>query len=310
MKIVVLDAQTLGADTDLSPLHAAGDVTVYDLTTPEQLPERIRDAEVLVINKPKLHAGNLTCARSLKLICVCGTGYDNVDIPYCRSRSIGVCNVPGYSRDSVAQLTVAMVLSLANHLPEYRSFVHSGEYAGGTAANRLTPVWHELAGKTWGILGCGSIGGQVARIAEALGCRVLAYHRDSDLDSILYQSDILSIHLPLNDQTRGLISGEKIRLMKPGAILVNAARGAVADEAALAEAILTGHLGGLGVDVYSREPFPADHPYTQLLELPNVVLTPHCGWGSIEARNRCLAIVADNIRCYQQNRIKNRVDVV
>lgn len=309
MKIVLLDAATLGSDTDLSPLKNQGDLTVYPFTAPEQLPERIADADVLVINKIKLNSTNLPIAQKLALICICATGYDNIDLAYCREHGIAVCNVPGYSRDSVAQLTAAMALSLANHLPEYREHVHSGAYSAGAAANCLVPVWHELSGQTWGIVGCGSIGGQVARIADALGCRVLSYRRGGDLDTLLKESDIVSVHLPLNDQTRNLISREKIALMKPNALFINVARGAITDEAALADAILSGKLGGLGVDVYSTEPFDAQHPFNQLLHLPNVLLTPHCAWGSLEARNRCLATVAENIRCFRENASKNRVDL-
>lgn len=315
MKIVLLDTNGLGEDIDLSPLSQVGTLVSYYATDYDVLPQRIADADVIVTNKLKLNRGNLSEAKALKLICVTATGFDGIDLPYCRERGIGVCNVPGYSTDSVAQLTIAMVLNLSTHLGSYRSYVHSGTYAKSGCPNLLTPVWHELNGKTWGIIGCGNIGRKVAAVAQALGCRVLAYRRSpdpdfetADLDTILETADILTVHLPLNDQTRGILSREKIRSIKPGAILVNVARGAIADEAALVEAVEDGLLGGLGVDVFTAEPFPEDHPYSRIYDHPNVILTPHCAWGSQEARNRCIREVAENITAHEQGQRRNRVD--
>ena len=313
MKIVLLDYATLGPEIDLTPLQKAGELIAYELTAPEQLPERIREADVILTNKMKLNRQTLAGAERLKLICVTATGYDNVDIPYCKEKGIALCNVPGYSTDSVAQLTLALALSLSTHLVTYRNSVHSGDYTRGGCPNILTPVWHELAGKTWGIVGCGNIGRKVATVAQALGCKVLAYRRTPDpdfetvdLDTLLRQSDVVTVHLPLNDATRGIISREKIALMKRDAILVNVARGAVTDEAALADAIEQGIIGGLAVDVYSVEPFPEEHPFTRILDRNNVLLTPHSAWGAVEARNRCVSIVAENICAFFAGENKNR----
>lgn len=315
MKIVVLDAATLGADLDLSPLNDLGQVTIYGNTAPEEVASRIAGQEVIVSNKLRLHRDNLKNAKDLKLICLAATGYDCVDTAYCRERGIGVCNVPGYSTHSVAQLTVAMVLSLATHLQEYRSVVHSGDYTRSGVANCLVPVWHELYGKTWGVVGGGNIGQNVAKMAEALGCNVLMCRRkpDSryetvDIDTLCAKADIISVHVALTEQTRGMIGRAQIDKMKPDAIFINVARGAVADEAALAESVLENRLGGLGVDVYSVEPFGTDHPYNQLLTLPNVCLTPHMAWGALEARNRCMAEIAENIRVFQNGGSRNRVE--
>lgn len=316
MKIVVLDAATLGADTDLSPLMQLGTVTVWDTTAPEQIPERIADAEVIVSNKVRLMEPVLRSAGNLKLICLSATGYDCVDTAYCAARGIGVCNVPGYSTQSVAQLTVAMVLELTNHLGQYRDYVHSGAYSRSGVANALTPVWHELYGKTWGIIGGGNIGRQVARIAEAFGCRVLVCRRKADedyetadVDTLCRHSDIISIHVPLTEQTRGMIGRKQIDLMKETAIVVNVARGAVTDETALAQAVKTGRIAGIGVDVYSQEPFGENHPFSGILENPNVCLTPHTAWGAIETRNRCIAMVAENISAFCKGKRKNRVEL-
>ena len=315
MEIVVLDAATLGADADLSPLMAQGTVTVWDNTAPEEIGARIEHADVIVSNKVRLQEPVLRKAKKLKLICLSATGYDCVDTDYCAKNGIGVCNVPGYSTQSVAQLTVAMVLELVNHLSAYRAYVHSGAYSRSGVANALTPVWHELFGKTWGIVGGGNIGRQVAKIADAFGCKVLICRRKpdenyetADLDTLCARSDIISVHVPLSGETRGMIGQKQIGLMKESAVLVNVARGAVTDEGALAEAVKTGRIAGLGVDVYSTEPFGPEHPFSGIVDLPNVCLTPHTAWGAIETRNRCIAMVAENISAFRAGQRKNRVE--
>ena len=315
MKIVVLDAATLGADIDLSPLEALGTLTVYPNTAPEEVSSRIADQNVIVSNKVRLNESNLKDAKQMRLICLAATGFDCVDTAYCRSRGIGVCNVPGYSTHSVAQLTVAMALSLGTHLNQYRGFVHDGSYTRSGIANRLDPVWYELSGKTWGVIGGGNIGQEVAKIVTAMGCHVIMCRRKEDpnyetvdLDTLCARADILSVHVALNEQTRSMIGRTQIGLMKKNAVFINVARGAVADEAALAEAILEGRLGGLGVDVYTVEPFTEDHPFQSILDRDNVCLTPHMAWGSYEARNRCLRIVAQNIRAFQNGEKQNRVE--
>ncbi|MBP1555102.1 MAG: hydroxyacid dehydrogenase [Oscillospiraceae bacterium] len=315
MKIAVLDSSTLGDDLDLSPLMDDGnEVKVYYNTSNEQIPEHLQGCEVAVINKVKLRGETLCRCGSLRLICVAATGYDNVDIEYCRKNGIAVCNVVGYSTDSVAQLTAAMVLYLADHLPEYTEAVRSGDYTEGGVANMLVPVVHELAGKTWGIAGYGNIGRKVGTIAKALGCRVIVYKRepveDADcvtIEELCSRSDILTVHLPLNDGTRGLFSAEMIALLKKDCIFVNVARGAVTDEEALAEALEEGRIAGLGVDVYSQEPFPQTHPFYRIKGRDNVCLTPHMAWGSYEARKRCLADIVESIRSFRDGGTRSRV---
>jgi len=314
MKITVLDKATLGADIDLAPLYACGTVTEYDITPPELVGERIADTDVVVINKIKLGGDNLPYAKSLKLICVAATGYDNIDLNYCKANNIALCNVPGYSTDSVAQLTLSMALSLCTNLFSYREFVNSGEYTRSGIANKLTPVYHEIAGKTFGIVGGGKIASRVAQVASALGCKVIMCRRKNegdyplcDIDTLCRESDIISLHLPLSDSTRGLISRERIDSMKKGAIVINTARGAICDEGALADAVLSGKLGGLGIDVYSQEPFSADHPYNKILRLDNVCLTPHMAWGAYQSRNRCVSIMAKNIEMFFNSTPQNRI---
>jgi len=315
MKIVVLDADTLGADLDLSPLSACGEVTVYPSTSPTEGRARLGEAEVAVLNKVRLNEENLSGNTTLRLICIAATGYDNIDLSYCRAHGIAVCNVVGYSTHSVAQLTLTMALSLATHLPEYTASVRDGRYTEGGVANRLTPVYHELCGKTWGIVGYGNIGAQVGRVAAAMGCHVLAYKRTPvegvacvDLATLCAESDIISVHLPLNEQTRGILGRAEIARMKRDAIVINVARGAVIDEAALAEAIEQERIGGVGIDVYSVEPMPKEHPFYPLRARENVCLTPHMAWGAYEARERCLSEMVENIRAFVRGERRCRVE--
>ncbi len=314
MRIVLLDTATLGEDIDLSPITSLGEATVYRSTSPEEVAERLLHAEVAVLNKVKLNESNLSDAKDLRLICVTATGYDNIDIEYCKRRGIAVCNVPGYSTDSVAQITLAMALTLSSHLNEYTAFVNDGSYTASGVANRLVPVYHELSSMTWGVLGGGSIGSRVASLASAFGAHVLVCRRQKDeryeqvdFDELCRRSDILSLHVPLNDGTKNILNAERIAKMKQGAIVINVARGAVADEEALTRSIEDGHLGGLGIDVYTKEPFEANHPYHRILGRPNVCLTPHMAWGSFEARARCVDVIAKNMIAFEKDSPQNRI---
>ncbi len=316
MKITVLDAETIGADVSMEVFSPFGEVTVYASTSPNEVALHAAGAEVLLLNKVRLHAENLRGCDTLRLICVAATGFDNIDLDYCRSRGIAVCNVVGYSTQSVAQLTLAMALSLMTNLPAFDAHVRSGAYTANGIPNCLTPTYHEIAGKTWGIVGFGNIGRQVGLVARALGCRVLVNKRtpveDWDcvsLEKICRESNILSIHTPLNEATRNLIDREHIAMMKPNAIVINVARGAVTDEQALADALREGRLGGLGVDVYSAEPMRADHPFYSIRERENVCFTPHMAWGAYETRVRLLSEMAENIRSYLEGGKRNRVDL-
>ena len=316
MRITVLDAATLGEDISLYSLEAVGDLTIYYNTKAEELADRIRDCEILITNKIKLNRSNLIYAKKLKLICVTATGYDNIDIEYCRENNIAVCNVVGYSTDSVAQITVTMALSLYSKLGEFNNFVKSGEYSESGVANRLSPVYRELRGKTWGIIGGGNIGMQVLRCAEAFGCKTLVFKKTPvaglncvDVDTLCRESDIISVHLPLSEETRNIIDEKRIKLMKNDVVFINVARGAVTDEKALAEAVKNGEIGAIGIDVYSVEPFGKEHPFYEIKDLPNVCLTPHMAWGSYEARCRCVDEIVMNIQAFMRDEKRNRVDL-
>ena len=315
MKIVVLDRLTLGDDLDISAAKDFGQVTAFDKTDIGEVQAHIDDAEVIFVNKVKLGEHNLKNAANLKLICEAATGYDNIDLDYCRKKGIAVCNVPGYSVYSVAQVTVSIVLNLVNHLKEYTGYTSSGEYSKGQSANILKPVYHELYGKTWGIVGYGAIGSRVGEIAKALGCKVIAFKRKKteeveccDIDTLLKKSDIITVHIPLSEETRGIINKDRIAKMKKDAIFVNAARGGVVDEAALCDAIKAGKLGGLGADVYTQEPFGEESPYYEVKDYDNVCLTPHMAWGAKETRERCFSEMILNMKAFLAGERRNRVD--
>lgn len=315
MKIVVGDAATLGFDLDLSHLGALGEVEIHPTTAPCEMAARFAGADVAIVNKLRMNRDTLGENPTLKMIAECATGFDNIDLDFCREKGIAVANVKGYSTHSVAQVTLSMVLSLSTNLADFRACVASGDYTKVGIANRLEPVFHELYGKTWGIVGAGNIGGQVAAVARAMGCHVIGFSRTPKenieqvgIDELCRRADIISVHLPLSDETRGIIGKREIALMKKDAILVNVARGAVTDEKALADAILQDRIGGLGVDVYSVEPFPESHPFAAIKAHPRVIFTPHMAWGAKEARERCLAEVAANIRAFQAGEKRNRID--
>lgn len=315
MKISVLDAAALGEDLDLSPLSRLGEVHVYRQTEPMEVCARITDCDAVILNKVKVSGEQLPPhGHGPRILCVAATGYDNIDVTACRAHGVAVANVRGYSTDSVTQVTVGLVLALVSHLPEYCAAVTNGIYSRSGHANLLTPAYRELTGMTWGVLGAGQIGSRVAGVARAFGCRVLTCRRHSDgvsvdLGTLLDESDILTVHTPLTDETRGMIGRDQLARLRPGSILVNMARGAVVDETAVTEAVLSGHLGGFGTDVYSQEPFGEEHPFSRLLGLPQVCLTPHMSWGAREARERCLQEMVLNIEAFLRGDIRNRVDI-
>ena len=315
MKIVVLDRFSLGMDTPFDALEALGDVIIYDSSNESEVLERSSDADVIVVNKIKVTEKIFANSKNLKLVCVFATGYDNIDISAARKYNVGVCNVPGYSTDSVTLYTVSTALALYSRIYEYNRFVKSGEYTKSGVPNKLTPVYHELRGKIWGIIGYGNIGKAVADVVRAFGARVVVNKRHSvsdaecvDIDTLCQISDIISVHCPLNDESRLLINEERLAMMKPDVVLVNEARGAVLDEAAVAKAVENGKIGAFGCDVYSVEPFTSEHPYSRIKNYENVLLTPHCAWGAYEARERCINIIAENIKAFFGGKTLNRVD--
>ncbi len=316
MKIVMLDIETLGADVSFDGIRNFGEVITYPTSTQEETIERIKDAEVVILNKIKITKDVLNAAKKLKLICVSATGYDNIDLDECRKKNVAVCNVVGYSSNSVAQVTLAMVLSLSVNLSSFSQYVKDGSYSKSGVANKLTPVYHELAGKVWGIIGYGNIGKQVGKVAQALGCRVIVNKRTAcdgvecvDLKTLCKISDIITIHTPLTDATRKMINNDTLSFMKENVILVNVARGAVTDEKAICEALKNNKIGAFGTDVYSIEPFGEEHPFYEVKDMKNVCLTPHMAWGAFESRARCIDEIAKNIGAFINGEKRNRVDL-
>lgn len=316
MQGVFLDLETLDrGDVDLSGLESAlPHWAMHRQTAPQQTAARIAEAEVVVSNKVMLDEAALTGASRLRLICIAATGTNNVDLDAARKRNIAVCNVTGYATPSVVQHVFALLLALMRSLPQHHAAVQRGLWQKSAQFCLLDHPIHELTGKTFGIVGYGELGHAVARVAECFGMTVLLAQRPGGaaqegrvpLAELLARADVLSLHCPLTEQTRNLIGAAELAQMKPGAILINTARGGIVDEAALAAALRSGHLGGAGVDVLTREPPVAGNPLLAP-DIPNLILTPHVAWASREARQRMLDELVQNIRAYLDGQERNRV---
>ena len=304
MKIVFLDAATMG-DVSFSPISALGELECFQTSDREEALQRAKDAEVLIINKIKVDKELVDAAPKLRLICEAATGVNNIDLEYAASKGIPVRNAVGYSTDSVVQMTFMMILSLVGRCRYFDDFVKSGEYSRSGLFTDVSKMFFELRGKRLGIIGLGNIGGNVAKVGEAFGMNVSYFSTSGtshskdypsvDLDTLMSSSDIISIHAPYNERTAGLVGAEQLRKMKSTAYIVNMGRGGIIDEAALAEAIDGGWIAGAGVDVFTAEPLPADNPLLKVRNRDRLILTPHIGWASIEARERLVAMIADNI---------------
>ena len=304
MKIVFLDRASLG-DASLKGIECLGELICYDQTAPEERIERIADAEVIITNKVRIDRPEMEAAPQLKLICIAATGMNNVDLQAAEERGIAVRNVAGYSTESVVQCTFAHLLNLVGKLPYFDERVKSGAYSHTTLFTDMGRSFWELSGKRMGIIGLGTIGRRVAQVAEAFGMEVVYYatsgkahddyFRAVSLDELLTSSDVVSIHAPLNERTANLISQEELRRMKYTAILLNAGRGGIINEADLAEAINEGWIAGAGLDVYQTEPLPAYSPLLTVRYPERLSFTPHTAWASAEARFRLVAGIAKNI---------------
>lgn len=304
MKIVFLDAATMG-DVSFEPFRKLGELTLYQNSTPEQARERVRDTDVLLINKVYVDKALIDAAPSLKLICIAATGINNIDVDYASSKGIPVRNVVGYSTDSVVQTTFMHMLSLVGGGPYFDRSVKSGSYSRSGMFTDPDWNWWELTGKTIGIIGMGNIGKKVAKIAEAFDMKVCYYSTSGTahcpdysclpLEQLLKESDIVSIHAPLNEKTKNLIGKEELAMMKPTAYLLNAGRGAIVMEEELAAAVDEGVIAGAGIDVFVTEPLPEDHPYLRMKHPERMRFSPHIAWASIEARERLIGMMADNI---------------
>lgn len=314
MKIVITDWKTVtDGDLSLDSLQAIGEVTAYPLTKPEEIVERICDADVVLCNKTPLTAEVLKEAPHLRYIGLFATGYNNIDLAYTNAHGITVCNAGGYSTDAVAQHTFAMLLSLASRTEEYRRFTAEGHWIGSDVFSPFCYPMFELSGLTLGIVGYGNIGKAVAKIATAFGMKVLCYTRtkraDAEVefvgfDELLARADIVSAHCPLNPQSERLFNADAFSKMKDGAIFLNTSRGGVVDEAALKAALENGKLRAAGLDVLQTEPMAADCP---LFGVENCLITPHVAWAPLQTRQRLLALVCDNLRAFLDGTPQNVV---
>lgn len=306
MKIVFLDAKTIGEDIDLSGFDALGEVVKYGFSTAEEARERSKDADVLILNKVQVNQQTIGEADHLKLVCVTATGTNNLDKEYLDKRGIAWRNVAGYSTESVAQHTFAMLFYLLEKLPYYDNYVKSEKYVNDVSFTHFAKAFHELSGMTYGIIGLGNIGQRVADIAKAFGCRVIYYStsgRNSQpgyervsFDELLEQSDIVSIHAPLDENTLGLINKEAFAKMKKSAILLNVGRGPIINEADLAEALNNKTIAAAGLDVLSVEPMQEDNPLRGIKDSERLLITPHIAWAGVEARNRLMGIILGQIK--------------
>jgi len=319
MKIVLLERNSAGTDVSVDCFKELGEVTAYANTvTVEEVAERVKDADVIVCNKAPMREESLKDASKVRLICELATGFDNCDLAYCRKRGIQVRNVVDYSTDMVAQHTFTLALALSQKLVHYDQYVKSGAYGAQDRFSNFDVPFYELAGKVWGIVGMGNIGKRVGKIAQAFGCRVIFHsitgkstctdYPQVDKDTLLRESDFLSLHCPLSELSRNFIDREALKKMKKTAVLVNVARGPVVNNRDLYEALEAGEIMAAGLDVIEQEPITPENPLSRIMDSSRLIITPHLAWASVEARTRCVQGVYENIRTFQKGEMRNVVN--
>jgi len=306
MKLVFLDTKTIGEDIDLSAYDALGEVVKYGFSTLEEIPERVKDADVLIVNKIAINEQTIGTAKNLKLVCVTATGTNNLDKEYLKKRGIAWRNVAGYSTESVTQHTFALLFYLLEKIRYYDDYVKDEKYINDTVFTHFAEHFNEVNGKTWGIIGLGTIGRRVADIAKAFGARVIYYsasgspaqegYEQVDFETLLTTSDIVSVHAPLNEYTKDLMDREAFAKMKKTAIFLNLGRGPIVVEQDLYEALETGEIAAAGLDVLCEEPMSETNPLAKIKDSKKLIITPHIAWASVEARNRLMQIIAEQIR--------------
>lgn len=306
MKIVFLDRATIGDDINLDEFNELGEVVIHEYSTPEQIPERIKDAEVIVLNKMPINEATVGEAEKLKLVCVTATGTNNLDKEFLAKRGIEWRNVAGYSTEAVAQHTFALLFNLYEHLAYYDEYVKSEKYVDDRMFTHFKQHFNEINGKKWGIIGLGNIGKRVAEIATCFGAKVSYYSTSGknnnggypqvDFDTLLAESDIVSIHAPLTDETLHLMDKKAFAKMKPGAVLINVGRGPIVVEQDLADALNNGVIAAAGLDVLDVEPMQESNPLKNIKDSDKLLITPHIAWAAVEARTRLMHIIADQIR--------------
>ena len=306
MKLVFLDTKTIGEDIDLSAYDALGEVVKYGFSTLEEIPERVKDADILIVNKIAINEQTIGNAKNLKLVCVTATGTNNLDKEYLKKRGIAWRNVAGYSTESVTQHTFALLLYLLEKMRYYDDYVKDEKYINDTVFTHFAEHFNEVNGKTWGIIGLGTIGRRVADIAKAFGAHVIYYsasgspaqegYEQVDFETLLATSDIVSVHAPLNEYTKDLMDREAFEKMKKTAIFLNLGRGPIVVEQDLYEALETGEIAAAGLDVLCEEPMSETNPLAKIKDSKKLIITPHIAWASVEARNRLMQIIVEQIR--------------
>lgn len=306
MKIVFLDVKTIGEDIDLSGFDALGEVVKYPFSTSAEVPERVADADVMIVNKVQVNEQTIGTAKNLKLVCVTATGTNNLDKEYLDKRGIAWRNVAGYSTESVAQHTFAMLFYLLEKLRYYDDYVKEDRYTNDTIFTHFAEHFYELKGKTWGIIGLGNIGRRVAGIAEAFGARVIYTSPSGSapqdgycqvaMDTLLSESDIISVHAPLNQHTENLINKELLGKMKPECIFLNLGRGSIVVESDLADALENNTIAAAGLDVLCVEPMSEDNPLRRIKDSKKLLITPHVAWASVEARTKLMNIILGQVK--------------
>lgn len=317
MKIVVLERNSVGTDVPVDCYKDFGEVVYYRNTLEEDAAEKVKDADIIIANKCPMNEKTLGDAPNVKLICEFATGFDNVDLEYCRKRGIRVANVRDYCTAAVAQHTFSLALFLMEHLRHYDDYVKSGQYSAQDRFSNFDVPYADLEGKVWGIIGMGNIGRRVAKIAEAFGCKVIFHsvtgkstcteYEQVSMDDLLAQSDILSLHCPLSELTRNLIDKEAFAKMKKTALLINVARGPVVNGRDLYDALVTDRIAAAGLDVLEEEPISVTHPLYQIKDSNKLIITPHMAWASIEARTRVVEEVYKNIEAFLKGEKRNDV---
>ena len=306
MKLVFLDTKTIGEDIDLSAYDALGEVVKYGFSTLEEIPERVKDADVLIVNKIAINEQTIGNAKNLKLVCVTATGTNNLDKEYLKKRGIAWRNVAGYSTESITQHTFALLFYLLEKMRYYDDYVKDEKYINDTVFTHFAEHFNEVNGKTWGIIGLGTIGRRVADIAKAFGARVIYCsasgspaqegYEQVDFETLLTTSDIVSVHAPLNEYTKDLMDREAFAKMKKTAIFLNLGRGPIVVEQDLYEALETGEIAAAGLDVLCEEPMSETNPLAKIKDSKKLIITPHIAWASVEARNRLMQIIVEQIR--------------
>ncbi|WP_297637296.1 D-2-hydroxyacid dehydrogenase [uncultured Clostridium sp.] len=317
-KIVVLDAKAIG-EFDVKLLEKFGEVKVYQTTDKSETKERIADAHIILTNKVYIGKEEMDTCKNLEIICETATGFNNIDVKYAKEKSIAVTNVAGYSTPTVVQHTFATLFALNNQIEFYDNYVKSGEYSKSGFFTNLDRPFMDVAGKKWGIIGLGAIGRSVAKVCEAFGIEVVYYstsgrnnsndYKRVDLDVLLKECDIISIHAPLNEKTEGLMNYENLKKMKKSGIIINMGRGPIIVEADLARALNEDIIKGAALDVFAVEPMPIDSPLLKIENKEKIIMTPHIAWASIEARERLFNLIIENIEAFYKGEIKNRVEL-